>query len=105
MLELFWSWRRQQCLGTGRSRRRLEDLVDVGVLEELKKADDAQVQEKSSGDWKTLLMSKPLKELKINYDVLEQMTYHQASHVILLFACCHSLHLGTPDVCLFGLTA
>ena len=40
--------------GAGRSRRRQEDLVDVGVPEELEKADDAQVQEEAGGDWKTL---------------------------------------------------
>ena len=42
------------CTGAGRSRRQLEDLVDVGVLEELEKTDDAQVQEEAGSDWKTL---------------------------------------------------
>ena len=77
MLELLRSWRRRRCLGGGRSRRRLEDLVDVGVLEELKKADDAQVQEEAGGDWKTLLMLEPLGELKIDDNALEQVTYHK----------------------------
>ena len=45
-----WSWRRQRCTDAERSRRRLEDLVDVGVLEELEKADNAQVQEEAGGD-------------------------------------------------------
>ena len=44
----------QQGSGTGRSRRRLGDLVDVGVLEELERGDDAQELGEAGGDSEAL---------------------------------------------------
>ena len=91
MSELLRGWRRRRRSGAERSRRRLEGLVlvEVRVLEELEKSDDAQVQEEAGSDWKTLslLMSEPLEELEKVDDALEQVTYHQAFHGIMMFAC------------------
>ena len=45
---------RRRCSGTERSRWRLEDLVDVRLLEELERGDNAQGLEEASGDLETL---------------------------------------------------
>ena len=47
---------RQRCSGTGKSRRRLGDLADGGVLGELERSDDAQGLEEAGADLDTLKM-------------------------------------------------
>ena len=93
---------------TGRDWRTLQTSESP---EELEKAKDAQALEEARDDWKTLQMSESLEELEIDdsspvapVNALERVTHHQASHDILTFACCRSLHTGTLDVCLLRQT-
>ena len=77
------SWRageRQRCSEIGRSRRRLGDLEDAGVLGELRRGNDAQGLEEAGGDLETLQMSESLEELEMVDDALEQVT-HTKTHM------------------------